>query len=132
MGHDIVAVPTSTIARLVSALVVLWLVPYLNTSASFQYWSLQRKWLSQRTFVLFQVLAAVSLVVFMVLVRSLVDRWQGTEMHSWPFVGMIIYMTGLGMILGLPRPRQLFLKWVAVKGMYLGMAVICLLLLLLI
>ena len=127
---EIAAVPASTSTRLLSILAVLWLVPYLNTSASFQYWSLERSWLSRRTFALFQVLAAALLVSFLTLAPDIVNGWEGTSLHYLPFVGMLIYMIFLGLILGLPRPRQLLLKWGAVKGMYVGMAATCLLLLL--
>lgn len=69
-GLDVI--PIDHVLRLTSALVVLWLVPYLNISDNFRYWYSERAWISRRTYAIFQLSALLSLPLLVYLMNDLI------------------------------------------------------------
>lgn len=129
MGHNLDCLPIVDSTCLVSALVVLWFVPYMNISDNFHYWFQKYGFVSRRIYALFQILALISLIIFIHLVWNLVKAWDGMKGYLWPFVAMIILMTIVGIAkFRFCRTRQRLL----IDATFIGEVAACLLLLLLI
>ncbi len=129
MGRDLVAIPASDPALLASAVVVLWLVPYMNTNNNFEYWYREKAWISRRIFAVFQGLALASLILFAYVADGLVTGWDGETGYSLIFVGMLVIMTLLGIAkFRFNRSRGRLI----VDATFIGEVIACLVLLLLI
>jgi hypothetical protein len=124
MERDLVAVPTSTTARLVSALVVVWLVPYLSLATNFISW-LNHRMVSPRAYAAFHVAGAGSLVALVAIFPAMIDGLEGESMHFWPFAGLIVFLTFAAHIIN----YRSILKLTVTRTTFIVMAVICLLLL---
>jgi len=127
MGEELAPVPASSSGLLASAIVVLWLVPYMNISDNFQYWFLETRWIGRRIFVLFQALALVSLPAFAAFGSRLATGWTASGRHAWPFLWTVGLMTFLAISkFRFDRSRQRLI----VDATFVGEAALCALLLL--
>jgi len=124
MGRDLVVVPTSTTARLVSAIVVLWLVPYLSLDTNFVSW-VHHRMASPRVYVAFHVFAAASLVALVAMFPTIVDGLRGEAIHYLPFAGLIVFLTFAAHIIN----YRSIMKITTTRATFIVMAIICLLLL---
>jgi hypothetical protein len=147
-GGDLPSIDVPEAGLLVSLFVVLWLVPYMNTSNTFEQWLWNRigrdlkgdsarvgpdgkpiGGIGRRAFALFQALALLSLLPFFHLAAGLIDRWTGMKRHLWPFLFLISFLTVLAIGRSGPDTSR---RGLLVYAIFVAQALICVVLALLI
>jgi len=115
-------------SRLVSAVVVLWLVPYMNISNTFLYWYKEASWISRRLYAAFQGASLLLFFPFLLILNGLVETWEGKGGSPAIFAWLILFLTLVAIAkFRFSRTKQRLV----IDATFLGEGVACLLLLLL-
>ena len=126
MGGDLTSIQTSDAGLLASLLVVLWLTPYMNISDNFEYWFRKRNWISGRGYAALQASALLSLILLVFIGQRIVEAWEGSKGHLYPFIIMLFLMVFVGISkFRFDRSRVRLL----VDAVFLGELAACLILL---
>jgi hypothetical protein len=94
-GGNLEPIGASDAGLLASLIVVVWLMPYMNTSDNFEHWFRKMEWISGRTFAAFQAISLLCLVVLIFFGKILVETWSATGGYRLLFVLLLSLMVFL-------------------------------------
>ena len=125
-GGSIAPLPVGDATRLASAMLVFFLVPYMNLTNTAQYWFSEAKFITRKTFAVIQVIClvlfAASALAFLSFSRSLRSVEGGPVIFSL-YSGLLIVLAVAKFRFSTARQR------LAIDATFVGHLVICLLLL---
>jgi hypothetical protein len=92
IGEPVPAIQAPAAALMAAALVLFWLVPYMNITNNFEHW-LRQGWVSRRAFAVYQFVALAIFVLVVYVLQDPVENWEGTPGSRTIYLGMISFLT---------------------------------------